>query len=260
MENQVVARRRINLIAAHFAAADDRSATRVLPVNCSSNLSSVIRRCDNRTYFARQGSCSQTCFMKQASIEQGSLAQSSVPFDFSTSAKKGSLTAFEAPMFSRPATMPAGFPNVNVMKYVAEDGESAVDPPKFARPNTFSGEKHFHLKNEMRAPDLNGTEWSPRMDVGESGRNYVVTVELPGVGINGVRVEVDDQKLTVTGKRSTQWWKVASFANDSISTYHKKEIVQGPYQLVWSLPADVNKDSVAAEFVDGILQIVIPKL
>jgi HSP20 family molecular chaperone IbpA len=39
-----------------------------------------------------------------------------------------------------------------------------------------------------------GIEWSPRMDVAESDRNYVMTVEIPGVNINDIRVEVDDQK------------------------------------------------------------------
>jgi HSP20 family molecular chaperone IbpA len=39
-----------------------------------------------------------------------------------------------------------------------------------------------------------GIEWSPRMDVAESDRNYIMTVEIPGVNINDIRVEVDDQK------------------------------------------------------------------
>lgn len=33
-----------------------------------------------------------------------------------------------------------------------------------------------------------------RMDVRELGRNYVMFIEIPGVGINDIRVEVDDQK------------------------------------------------------------------
>lgn len=37
-------------------------------------------------------------------------------------------------------------------------------------------------------------EWSPRIDVAESGNSYVVTVELPGVSIMDIRVEIDDQK------------------------------------------------------------------
>ncbi|KAF3944190.1 hypothetical protein CMV_029324 [Castanea mollissima] len=38
--------------------------------NCSSSLNSVLRRCDNRMFFARQGSVCQANFMGQATIEE----------------------------------------------------------------------------------------------------------------------------------------------------------------------------------------------
>ncbi|KAK4599596.1 hypothetical protein RGQ29_009583 [Quercus rubra] len=144
--------------------------------NCNSSLNSVIQRCDNRMFFARQGSVSQANFMRQATTE----------------------------------------------------------PPKFAGPGRRTSGR---------------IEWSPRMDVAESGCSYVVTVEIPSVNCHDIRVEIDDQKLTVQGRRSTQYWKLSSFSNDSISAYHKQEILQGPYQVVWPLPANVNKDSVSAEFL-----------
>ena len=37
-------------------------------------------------------------------------------------------------------------------------------------------------------------EWSPRMDVAESGQNYVISIEIPGVTVKDIRVEVDDKK------------------------------------------------------------------
>lgn len=68
------------------------------------------------------------------------------------------------------------------------------------------------------------------------------------MNINLISVAICDS-LAVKGKRSTQFWKVAGSSNDSISTYHKREILQGPYEVVWPLPPDVNKDSVSAEFL-----------
>lgn len=41
-----------------------------LPQNCTSCLNSVIQRRDNIMHFARQGSSSQACFMRQASTDQ----------------------------------------------------------------------------------------------------------------------------------------------------------------------------------------------
>ncbi|XP_023887656.1 uncharacterized protein LOC111999776 [Quercus suber] len=285
------ARRRINLIAAHFSPTDDISVTNVLPMNCSSSLNSVPRRCDNRMFFARQGSVSQANFMRQATIEencsseqatieencnsslnsviqrcdnrmffarQGSVSQAKFMRQATTeeinpaesdlplkpSGYKGSYNDSEAPLFSRPVKKEPDF--ANVAQPVVQGCMLAVpEPPKFAGPGRRTSGR---------------IEWSPRMDVAESGCNYVVTVEIPGVNRHDIRVEIDDQKLTVQGIRSTQYWKVSGFSNDSISAYHKQEILQGPYQVVWPLPANVNKDSVSAEFLDGFLQIIIPKI
>jgi len=210
--------------------------------NCNSSLNSVIQRCDNRMFFARQGSVSQANFMRQATTKEINPAESGLPLK--PSGYKGSYNDSEAPLFSRPVKKEPDFANV-AQPVVQGCMLTVPEPPKFAGPGKRTSGR---------------IEWSPRMDVAESGCNYVVTVEIPGVNRHDIRVEIDDQKLTVQGRRSTQYWKVSGFSNDSISAYHKQEILQGPYQVVWPLPANVNKDSVSAEFLDGFLQIIIPKI
>lgn len=42
--------------------------------------------------------------------------------------------------------------------------------------------------------DSTGYEWFPRMDVVESGSAYVVTVELPGVSVDGICCEVTSDR------------------------------------------------------------------
>jgi HSP20 family molecular chaperone IbpA len=49
----------------------------------------------------------------------------------------------------------------------------------------------FLFHNEISDSCL---EWSPRMDVAESGSDYVVTIELPGVSASTIRVEVNDER------------------------------------------------------------------
>lgn len=39
-----------------------------------------------------------------------------------------------------------------------------------------------------------GIEWSPKMDVVESGVNYVLKIEIPGVNVSDIRVEIHGQK------------------------------------------------------------------
>ncbi|KAK7262519.1 hypothetical protein RJT34_30093 [Clitoria ternatea] len=127
---------------------------------------------------------------------------------------------------------------------------STLDPPTFARPNknTSKGDQ-LHSERKICYSEIGGIEWSPRMDVAESEAKYVITVEVPGVRISDISVEVDDQKLCVKGRRSTSSWTIEGCPNASFSSYHKREILYGPYEVVWPLPAGANKDTVSAEFL-----------
>ncbi|XP_028791530.1 uncharacterized protein LOC114747377 isoform X1 [Neltuma alba] len=352
MESEVV-RRRVHMIAAHFASKDDISPAHLLPMNCSGSLNSVLRRCDNKIYFARQASASLGPFMRQTSLEEGSFtspgqsaskddispnhlqpmncgvprrfdnkiyfarqaSESLGPFMRQTSLEKGSLTApvapkscvaFETPCnvrepcfarsartesnfqssltsavatkscgvasetpcnvrepcFARPTRTESNFSNVSMGQPLVQSYDVlAPNPPSFARPGRLTAkEEWLPSEKKMCRSEVSGVEWSPRMDVAESEGKYVMTVEVPGVSIKDIRVEVDDQKLSVKGKRSTSFWRVMGNPNGSFSSYHRREILYGPYEAVWPLPAGVNKDRVSAEFLDGFLQIIIPKV
>ncbi|KAG8386765.1 hypothetical protein BUALT_Bualt03G0183000 [Buddleja alternifolia] len=257
MESQVV-RRRANVIAAHLVSFDqDISATptHVFPMSCSNNLNSLVRRCDNRMYFARQSSTSQGCFMRPASTQQGSYMQQppTTALKSGSCGNKGS-NALESPMFSRPAEVEHGIPNLIENHSVVQSCKYS-ETPMFARPNG-----NFQSKERIHNFASKGSEWSPRMDVVESGLNYFVKLEIPGVSIDNIKVEVNNQSLIVTGKRSNWSCGAKSCPNKSASSYHKREILEGPYRIVWPLPTNANKEKVSAEIQDGILRITIPKV
>ncbi|CAA0813302.1 alpha-crystallin domain 32.1 [Striga hermonthica] len=97
------------------------------------------------------------------------------------------------------------------------------------------------------------------MDVVEFSFSYVVTLEIPGVGIDNVKVEVIDQSLVVKGNRSN--WSYGDVSpSKSASCYHRREIIQGPYRIEWPLPTNANKGNISAEIQDGLLRITVPKL
>ncbi|KAJ6973119.1 hypothetical protein NC653_033450 [Populus alba x Populus x berolinensis] len=266
MDSEAV-RRRMNMIVAHFAptiADDISSPAHLLPLNCSGSLNSVIRRRDNRTYFARQGSASQACFMRiqQGSSEKGLQSSASSETEWSCNAK---LIKDEAPLFSRPTKMKPNLPNVEPTLTPAKYSQSTMSAlPKFARPKrrTIIRNGQLQFEKKIYSSESNGIEWSPKMDVVESGVNYVLKIEIPGVNVSDIRVEIHGQNLKVLGKRSSQCWKMASggCSGDSILRYHKREIVEGPYEIVWQLPLDGNKDSVSAEFLNGLLQVTVSKM
>ncbi|CAN6483325.1 unnamed protein product [Victoria cruziana] len=242
MDNQTV-QRRMSMIACHLGGNEEVKGNHLFPMNCSGTMSSVMQRRDNGVLFARQGSAFQAGFMHQVSNKEDNFR--------------------EPPIFSRAAQKSTYFPKSIEYQAIANFDSIASEPPRFARPTTdFSKICEFLVEEKQatakRADNICGHEWLPRMDVTECASHYTVTVELPGVTSKNIRVEMDDKSLVVSGRRLNTWSPNGN--RDSTIMYHKKEISQGPYQIVWVLPNDVNKDRVSAEFVDGFLRIVLPKI
>jgi len=265
MEN-ASARRRIQQIACHLAAHKEGGSALLLPMSCSGATKSMIRRFDNMVFFARQGSSSQGYFMRQVTIKQypdhGEVKESQL--DATSECASNVSAACQDPMFSKAVEFQQGsaesIESIEIPQQSQQNIQSAAArSPLFAKPTIGSnkGNNTTPVEGHLTGQQMNScNEWSPRMNVAESGSDYVVTIELPGVSASSIRVEVDDERLIVTGQRSTEWWR---YGNEKSAVYHKRELSEGPYRVVWNLPGNSNKDAVSAEFVDGFLQIRILK-
>ena len=94
--------------------------------------------------------------------------------------------------------------------------------------------------------------FSPRVDVyycGEPPR-AVVTVDLAGIEIDDVGLEIRGRQLLITGERVTQ--------ESEGRLYQQIEIQQGPFGRVVELGADVDSERAQATYDDGMLRIEIP--
>ncbi|KAL2937501.1 hypothetical protein RDABS01_020950 [Bienertia sinuspersici] len=250
MEGQVV-RRRIRTISGHLSAGiltEDATApnTHLIPLNCSSNFSSTLKRLDNRLLFARQASDSQGQFMRQATstMEQENLQDARPGACSAKCRNEAKPTAAAPPSFSRPgSTGPLFARPVQKEQSCSDIGtteslkhDKSMLPASERSSSATPQEKQVTCTRQMVASKTMVCGWSPRINVIESNSRCVITVELPGVEINDIRVEMDDKNIIVRGNRSMKWWKTTGGLNDSFTTYHRREISQGPYQVVWPLP------------------------
>ncbi|KAJ4871764.1 alpha-crystallin domain 32.1 [Raphanus sativus] len=283
--DSITARRRLATVAAHFPSVtnDPISAASLVPLNCSSSLNSVIRSCDNKIAFARQASSEQGFFMRQASTDQFTPQTGAITLKNSVVRRGDSRLYFARQassaqgLFMRQAstdegTIPQDAASTKTNGFPSSTEQPLISRPEYASPHfskAAAKENFFVLSDLLNQPKENlekpynpdpGTVWSPSSNVAEYEHNYVVAVELPGASINAIRVEVDNINLTVTGRRTAVCQKADAGTKGSICGYHKQEILQGPFKVSWPLPSNVNKDNVSAEFMDGLLRIVIPKL
>jgi HSP20 family protein len=94
--------------------------------------------------------------------------------------------------------------------------------------------------------------WAPALDIAERKDAYLVTVELPGVKLDDLKITLDDGLLTIQGERYFT-------DNASEQQYHRVERRYGAFRRSITLPAHVIADAVEASFEDGVLQILVPK-
>src|SRR5918999_997012 len=94
--------------------------------------------------------------------------------------------------------------------------------------------------------------FSPRVDVYYTGQppTAIVTVDLAGVEIEGVSLEIHGRQLTIAGHRRAQ--------ESEGRLYQQIEIPAGAFRRVVELGADVEPDAARATYEDGFLRVEVP--
>ncbi len=95
-------------------------------------------------------------------------------------------------------------------------------------------------------------DWTPAIDVQETDAEFLVKIDLPDVKKEDVKVEVVDGVLSVSGERKQE-------REEKGKRFHRIERAYGRFERRLSLPVDVDKDKIAANFKDGVLQVHLPK-
>ncbi len=96
------------------------------------------------------------------------------------------------------------------------------------------------------------TGFSPNVDVYYCGdpQRAVVKVDLAGVELSQVGIEVSGRQLAIVGERPVQ--------ETEGRVYQQVEIPSGPFRRIIELQVDVDTDRAKATYEDGILRIDLP--
>jgi HSP20 family protein len=95
--------------------------------------------------------------------------------------------------------------------------------------------------------------WIPAVDIAEGEKGFVVTMELPGVAKQDVRITMQEGILTVKGEKKQE-------KEPEGSDYSRVERSYGSFQRSFSLPPAVSTAGIDASFSDGVLNIRLPKV
>lgn len=96
-------------------------------------------------------------------------------------------------------------------------------------------------------------EWNPSVDVYETEEAFIVEADLPGMKREDVKVEVKEDSFILRGRRSSEQRR-------SNERFYCQERSFGGFSRQMALPEPVDKNKIKAEFSDGVLRVILPKL
>ncbi len=95
------------------------------------------------------------------------------------------------------------------------------------------------------------TDWAPNIDVVNKDNKLVTRVDLPGVKLEDVTVEVSDGMLMLSGERRKEM-------KEEKDNYYREERQYGSFCRTVALPKGVKADDIKATFNNGVLEVSVP--
>ena len=95
--------------------------------------------------------------------------------------------------------------------------------------------------------------WNPSVDLYETEAAFVLEADLPGVKAEDVKVDVENHDLVLQGLRSLE-------TTETHGQFHTMERSSGNFIRRIKLPQSVDGDAIQAEFHDGVLRVILPKV
>ncbi|AXH16273.1 Hsp20/alpha crystallin family protein [Malaciobacter mytili] len=93
----------------------------------------------------------------------------------------------------------------------------------------------------------------PSVNTREGEFAYHIDVDLPGVKKENIKVDVHKDILTISGER-----KIKEEIKEE--DYYKVETSFGKFTRSFTLPENADIENIDANYEDGVLEVVIPKL
>jgi HSP20 family protein len=111
---------------------------------------------------------------------------------------------------------------------------------------------HRFLREKGEQARESALGWSPQVDVEETDREIIVTIDLPGVDPQDIEIALVERSLLVQGKKEER-------RDEARRNFHLAEREVGRFHRSIPLPAGADPEHVQAITAKGVLTITIPK-
>ncbi len=118
--------------------------------------------------------------------------------------------------------------------------------------NEMSQEMEHWLQSETK-PAYDERQFAPPAEILESDEHFMMTMDLPGMSKEDIKIEVQDKNLVVSGERKR------SVDAEGKYRFQRYEKSYGFFKRSFVLPASVQTDRIEARYENGVLELYLPK-
>ena len=111
---------------------------------------------------------------------------------------------------------------------------------------------NFNQKYFKEDKFFNKIDIEAKSDFMDDGKNYVVTMDLPGFDNSNIHVKIKNHILSINAKNDTDTEKKDEH-------FYQREIYKGSVSRNFTLPKDADEDKLKTEYKNGVLTVEIPK-
>ncbi len=97
--------------------------------------------------------------------------------------------------------------------------------------------------------------WMPATNISETGQEYRVEMAVPGFGKEDFKINLEKDVLSI----SSEMENTENQEEQTEMNYRMREFGRRNFCRSFSIPEAVDKDSIKAEYINGILTITLPK-
>ncbi len=124
----------------------------------------------------------------------------------------------------------------------------------FVKRNHVTTYDPFRLFDEMERSFFKGSELGDfRADIRDTGDAYELEADLPGVKKEDIKVDLDNNYLTISAERHAE-----KDEKDKKGNYVRRERSYGSYSRSFDVTG-VQTEQITAEYTDGVLKLHLPK-
>ncbi len=92
----------------------------------------------------------------------------------------------------------------------------------------------------------------PAVNISETAEQYRLEIAAPGMSKGDFKIEVENGILSIHAEKKEE-------KTDENSKYTRKEFSYSTFSRTFTMPDHVNTEAISAEYLNGVLNLVLPK-